>query len=201
MSRFTPVNAHEVQEKRAQARRCYWCVVTGSVEECCKHAEEADADLQHCQGDDEMQLCEEEAAVQEETEGTVQAKNEAPSQAAAEPPVVEERASMERVSRSGKVNNRKTCPICSGKEYNMSNFTDHMKVHRLEVLGVRARHPCECCKDPRKCLVAPIPLDIETYSCICCLRAHKKCSFNGLKRRGEKCKPGVHPALERRIDL
>ncbi|ENH62088.1 hypothetical protein FOC1_g10015046 [Fusarium oxysporum f. sp. cubense race 1] len=170
MSCFTPINAHEVQEKRAQARRCYWCVVTGSVEECCKHAEEADADLQHCQ-------------------------------AAAEPPVVEERASMERVSRSGKVNNRKTCPICSGKEYNMSNFTDHMKVHRLEVLGVRARHPCECCKDPRKCLVAPIPLNIETYSCICCLRAHKKCSFNGLKGRGEKCKPGVHPALERRIDL
>ncbi|KAI7762326.1 hypothetical protein LZL87_006721 [Fusarium oxysporum] len=200
MSCFTPINAQEVEEKRAQAKRCYWCVVMGSVEEeCPKRAEEAD--LQHCHGDDEMQLCEEEdAAVQEETEATFQAGNEAPAQAAAEPPVVEERASVERVSSSGKVNNRRTCPICSGKEYNMSNFTDHMKVHRLEMMGLQALHPCKCCKNPRKCLVAPIPLDIETYSCICCLRAHKKCSFNGLKKPGDKCKPGVHPALERRIE-
>ncbi|KAF4499323.1 hypothetical protein FAGAP_4479 [Fusarium agapanthi] len=69
-----------------------------------------------------------EATIEAETEATVEAEHEAPAQATAERPTVEERA-------SSKVNNIKTCSRCNGKEYNMSNFGDHIKVHVLEEHG------------------------------------------------------------------
>ncbi|KAF5665131.1 hypothetical protein FCIRC_10653 [Fusarium circinatum] len=69
-----------------------------------------------------------EDTVKAETEDTVRAEHEAPSQAAAERPIVEERA-------RGKASNKKTCSRCNGKEYNMSNFADHIKVHALEENG------------------------------------------------------------------
>ncbi|KAF5981353.1 hypothetical protein FCOIX_4248 [Fusarium coicis] len=95
---------------------------------------------------------------------------------------------------SGKVNNRKTCAICN-REYNMSNFRDHMKIHYLEAHGVAACAPCKCCK-AGKCIVARSPKEIETYACISCLKSHRTCSFNELKtKKGEKCKPGTHPAI------
>ncbi|KAF4443462.1 hypothetical protein FACUT_1279 [Fusarium acutatum] len=201
MSSFTPINAREVEEKkRAQARRCYWCVVMGSLEERCKHWDKPYE--QDCRCDDEMHRDKkEDAAVKAETKTTVKAEHEAPAQPASERPIVEERASVASSSStsSGKVNNRKTCSRCNGKEYNISNFKDHNKVHFLEDNGVPARFPCNCCK-AGKCIVARCPKDLETYSCISCLRSHRQCNFSLLKAaKREKCKPGVHPALLRPI--
>ncbi|KAF5254189.1 hypothetical protein FANTH_1071 [Fusarium anthophilum] len=136
MSSFTPINAQQVEEKkRAQARQCYWCVVKESLEEPCTHRDNPDE--HSCCDDYEIKRSEEEeAAVKAETEATAEAKMEdtvgaehkAPAQPAAERPIVEERA-------RGKANNMKTCSRCNGKEYNMSNFADHNKVHVLEENG------------------------------------------------------------------
>ncbi|EWG38650.1 hypothetical protein FVEG_01823 [Fusarium verticillioides 7600] len=124
----------------------------------------------------------------------------------AERPVVEKGASVgssgstnstsstSTIINSGKVNNRKICAICN-REYNMSNFRDHMKIHYLEAHGVAACVPCQCCK-AGQCIVARSPTEIETYACISCLKSHRTCSLNELKtKKGEKCKPGTHPAL------
>ncbi|KAF5972455.1 hypothetical protein FBULB1_8739 [Fusarium bulbicola] len=144
MSSFTPINARQVEEKkRAQARQCYWCVVTEPLEEPCTHR--VNSDGQCCCDDYEIKRSKEEEAavkadteatveadtedtVEADTEDTVEAEHEAPAQAAAERPIVKERA-------RGKANNMKTCSRCNGKEYNMSNFADHSKVHVLEENG------------------------------------------------------------------
>ncbi|KAF5531834.1 hypothetical protein FPHYL_13858 [Fusarium phyllophilum] len=214
MSSFTPINARQMEEKRRpQAKRCYWCVVMGSLEERCEYwdrpyekGRRCDDEMHHDKKEDAAVEAETKATMEEETQATVKAEHEAPAQPAAERPVVEERASVASSSgsssSSNKVNNRKTCARCNGKEYNMSNFKDHNKVHFLEDHGVPARFPCNGCKEPGKCIVARCPKHIETYACINCLKSHRQCSFNGLKaERREKCKPGVHPALLRPVSI
>ncbi|KAF5553349.1 hypothetical protein FMEXI_2483 [Fusarium mexicanum] len=114
MSSFTPINARQVEEKkRAQARQRYWW-----DEDETKRNKEEEAAVK----------AETEATVAVETKAIVEAEHKAPAQAAAERPIVEERA-------RGKANNMKTCSRCNGKEYNMSNFGDHIKVHVLEENG------------------------------------------------------------------
>ncbi|KAF5598962.1 hypothetical protein FPCIR_2608 [Fusarium pseudocircinatum] len=167
MPSFTPINARQLEEKRcAPYRRCYFCVVMGSEEEPCKHAERPVVDKRASVGSSSS------------TNST---------------------SSTPTIINSGKVNNRKACSRCNGKEYNMSNFRDHNKVHFLEDHGAIARVPCGCC-EAGKCIVARSPMDIETYACMSCLKSHRQCSFNGLKtKEHKKCKPGAHPALLRPI--
>ncbi|KAG5754603.1 hypothetical protein H9Q70_002795 [Fusarium xylarioides] len=213
MSSFTPINARQMEEKRrTQAKRCYWCVVRGSLEEPCEHWDRSYGKGRRC--DDEMHHDKkEDTAVEAETKVSVKPETEATAKEETEP-TVEERVSVESssstsstsstrtITSSVKVNNRKTCSRCNGKEYNMSNFKDHNKVHFLEDHGVPARFPCNCCKEPGKCIVARCPKNIETYACISCLKSHRQCSFNGLKaERREKCKPGLHPALLRPVSI
>ncbi|KAF4950254.1 hypothetical protein FGADI_8305 [Fusarium gaditjirri] len=196
MSNFIPINANQVEEKRALRRDCHWCAVMG-VDWCRKHS--GKADLQSYPADGDMQLREEEeASFQAEDDAPVQVEDESSAEAATEPPVVKK-----KVSKSGKVNNRKTCHLCGvgedghGKEYNMSNIADHLKVHWLEDNGVQAHRPCTCCKeDPTKCLVSPFPKNKNTYRCLSCLRGHKKCSFKDEFEEGRRCKGGLHPALK-----
>ncbi|KAI1015668.1 hypothetical protein LB503_009865 [Fusarium chuoi] len=218
MSPWTPINARQVgEEKRVHARRCYMCVVMVPLGEPCTHFYKGCPEGSRCE--DKMQREKEGGdAVKPDTEATTMADSEAEAdsdtdsdsdseatmraspevlpQAAARRPVVNKRA-----GRTNKVNNRKTCTRCNGKEYNMSNFKDHEKVHYLEDNGVPARFPCDGCKEPGKCRVARYPRRLGTYACISCLRSHKPCGFNKVKaKKHEKCKPGVHPALLRPIN-
>ncbi|CCT70777.1 uncharacterized protein FFUJ_06346 [Fusarium fujikuroi IMI 58289] len=144
MSPWTPINARQVEEeKRAQARRCYMCVVMVPLGEPCTHFDKGYPEGSRC--DDKTQREKEgEDGIKPETkatamadsvsdtdsEATMRASPEVLPQAAARPPVVNKRA-----GRTNKVNNRKTCTRCNGKEYNMSNFKDHEKVHYLEDNG------------------------------------------------------------------
>ncbi|KAF5706107.1 hypothetical protein FGLOB1_7622 [Fusarium globosum] len=211
MSPWTPINARQVEEKkRAQARRCHWCVILGSLEErrkygypegcCCEdktqHHKEEEAPVKAETGVTVNTDADADADADTDSEATMRASPEVLPQAAASPPVVNKRA-----GRTNKVNNRKTCTRCNGKEYNMSNFKDHEKVHYLEDNGVPARFLCNSCKETGKCRVARYPQRLGTYACISCLRSHKPCGFNKVKaKKHERCKPGVHPALLRPIN-
>ncbi|KAH7265426.1 uncharacterized protein BKA55DRAFT_734705 [Fusarium redolens] len=196
---WSPINAKQVAEKRAQVEsNLFWKTAMRVETQYSESPEEVEEGyLQHCRDVKEKRRKEEEAVSQAETE--------AAAQAAVEPPAAGEKVEVEKVSRRGKVNNWRECLICTsrgkkgeGKKYNMSNFSDHIKVHKLEEgggMGEQARHPCTSCKDARQCRVARRPQAIRTYACMCCLRAHKCCSFNIFKKGGNKCKDQVHPAL------
>ncbi|CZR42532.1 uncharacterized protein FPRO_09835 [Fusarium proliferatum ET1] len=223
MSPWTPINARQVEEKkRAQARSCHWCVILGPLEErrkygypegcCCedktqRHKEEeapvkaetgatVDTEADAEADTDTDSDSDTDSGTDSDSEATMRASPEVLPQAAPRRPVVNKWA-----GRTSKVNNRKTCTRCNGKEYNMSNFKDHEKVHYLEDNGVPARFPCDGCKEPGKCRVARYPQRLGTYACISCLRSHKPCGFNKVKaKKHDKCKPGVHPALLRPIN-
>ncbi|KAJ4254449.1 hypothetical protein NW762_010047 [Fusarium torreyae] len=84
--------------------------------------------------------------------------------------------------------------------FSKKNIADHRKVHKLEDQGVAVPRPCNNCRIlDSNCIVAEHPQDLNTYSCLCCLRAHKSCSFtsDGIAnyvRTGERWTP-YHPAL------
>ncbi|KAF4973508.1 hypothetical protein FSARC_205 [Fusarium sarcochroum] len=93
---------------------------------------------------------------------------------------------------------RKPCTKC-GKWFNKKSKADHGKVHKLEEMGVPALRPCSKCTVGSQCLVARHPEEVTTYACICCLRAHRQCSFT-TEGRHEQMRTGqqwvpVHPAL------
>ncbi|KAM0557000.1 hypothetical protein ACHAPJ_005679 [Fusarium lateritium] len=94
----------------------------------------------------------------------------------------------------------KKCKRCL-EWFSSKNIADHRKVHALEDGGVRALHRCDKCNAVGSdCIVAEHPKDLTTYSCLCCLRAHKSCSFTsdakGVYSKTKLKWAPVHPALE-----